>query len=328
MCPLGVSKYTQEEPPASGAFHGGLAQAAAPASGVKETPREERALALPPGQAGLTTRAGNAGPERVSQALNWRFSDRLVTKPASRPAPLAGARPARAGDKAGERRGPGLAHSASARRAHRESAAGEWSPGLPRGSPRGWGPRGSRELRAARGPRPGPLSLSHTHTHTVSQQHRCRLARPRSAAADRHRPSWTSVDREGARRPLPMEWRMSMEASRSVLSRDWALWNSTTAAAAILPLSHRPRPRPPTPETHARKARPRPRPPPLPEHQGSCSLCAGAAEAGRRVRMRAGERAAHQRGSPAPPSGCPRTNKAVPNHWSPRLSPQPPARGV
>ena len=105
-----------------------------------------------------------------------------------------------------------------------------------------------------------------------------------------------------------------MEASRSVLSRDWALWNSTTAAAAILPLSHRPRPRPPTPETHARKARPRPRPPPLQEHEGSCSLCAGAAEEGRTVRMRAGELAAHQRGSPAPPSGYPRTNEAVPNH--------------
>lgn len=54
-----------------------------------------------------------------------------------------------------------------------------------------------------------------------------------------------------------------MEASRSVLSRDWALWNSTTAAAAILPLSHRPPPRPPTPETHSRKSRP-PALPPLP----------------------------------------------------------------
>ena len=119
-----------------------------------------------------------------------------------------------------------------------------------------------------------------------------------------------------------------MEASRSVLSRDWALWNSTTAAAAILPLSHRPRPRPPTPETHARKARPRPRPPPLQEHEGSCSLCAGAAEEGRTVRMRAGELAAHQRGSPAPPSGYPRTNEAVPNHWEPETSPQPPTRGL
>lgn len=107
-------------------------------------------------------------------------------------------------------------------------------------------------------PRPGP-----PHSHTVSQQHQSRLARPRSAVADRHKPSGVSGAREGARRPLPMEWRMSMEASRSVLSRDWALWNSTTAAAAILPLSHRPRPRPPTPETHARKARPRVPPTPL-----------------------------------------------------------------
>ena len=255
-----------------------------------------------------------------------------MTKPACRPAPLpvpGQPAPARAGDKAGERRGSGSAHSPSARRAHRESAAGEWTPGLPRGFVPGWGPRGSRELRAASGPRPGPPHThTHTHTHTVSQQHRCRLARPRSAAADRHRPSWTRGDREGARRPLPMEWRMSMEASRSVLSRDWALWNSTTAAAAILPLSHRPRPRPPTPETHARKARPRPRPPPLQEHEGSCSLCAGAAEEGRTVRMRAGELAAHQRGSPAPPSGYPRTNEAVPNHWEPETSPQPPTRGL
>lgn len=31
----------------------------------------------------------------------------------------------------------------------------------------------------------------------------------------------------------PIEWRMSIEALRSVLMRDWALWNSTTAAAAI-----------------------------------------------------------------------------------------------
>lgn len=48
-----------------------------------------------------------------------------------------------------------------------------------------------------------------------------------------------------------------MEASRSVLSRDWALWNSTTAAAAILPLSHRPPPWLLTPEAHSRKTRPR-----------------------------------------------------------------------
>lgn len=94
-------------------------------------------------------------------------------------------------------------------------------------------------------------------SHTVSQQHQSRLAWPHSAVVDRHRPSWAGGAGEGARRPLPMEWRMSIEASRSVLSRDWALWNSTTAAAAILPLSHSPRPRPPTPETHARKAHPR-----------------------------------------------------------------------
>lgn len=111
------------------------------------------------------------------------------------------------------------------------------------------------ELRAACAPGPAPL------THTVSQQHQSRLTRPRSATSDRHRPSWASGAGEGARQPLPMEWRMSMEASRSVLSRDWALWNSTTAAAAILPLSHRPPPRPSTPETHCRKARPQVPPP-------------------------------------------------------------------
>lgn len=99
-------------------------------------------------------------------------------------------------------------------------------------------------------PQPGP-------PHTVSQQHRSRLARPLSAASDRHRQRRDGGAAGTAPGPLPMEWRMSMEASRSVLSRDWALWNSTTAAAAILPLSHRPRPRPPTPETHTRKTRPR-----------------------------------------------------------------------
>lgn len=146
--------------------------------------------------------------------------------------------------------------------------------GVASGLPTGWDPGGSRKLRAACAPSPAPLS------HTVSQQHQSRLARPRSAAADQHRPSWASGAWVGARRTLPMEWRMSMEASRSVLSRDWALWNSTTAAAAILPLSHSPRPRPPTPEAHARKARPlvppRPQvpPPPLSEHHGSCSLSA------------------------------------------------------
>lgn len=34
---------------------------------------------------------------------------------------------------------------------------------------------------------------------------------------------------------LPIACRISIDASRSVLMRDWALWNSTTAAAAILP---------------------------------------------------------------------------------------------
>lgn len=42
----------------------------------------------------------------------------------------------------------------------------------------------------------------------------------------------------------PMECRMPMEASRSVLSKDWARWNSKPAAAAILKakLAHSRRP--------------------------------------------------------------------------------------
>ena len=193
--------------PASGAFRGGLAQVA-PASGGKETPREEeRALALPPEQAGLTTRAGNACPERVSQALNWRFSDQLMTKPACRPAPLpvpGQPAPARAGDKAGERRGSGSAHSPSARRAHRESAAGEWTPGLPRGFVPGWGPRGSRELRAASGPRPGPPhththTLTHTHTHTHTHSESAAPVSASPAPLRRRRPTQAELDQRGQR---------------------------------------------------------------------------------------------------------------------------------
>lgn len=121
-----------------------------------------------------------------------------------------------------------------------------------------------------------------------------------------------------------------MEASRSVLSRDWALWNSTTAAAAILPLSHRPRPRPPTPETHSRKARPRlPLPPMaptlrLPEHYGSCSLaaCRGLRGEGKSWGSRARGRQAPQHRLAA----SPRVKEAVPKRWNRRLSPHPPQK--
>lgn len=39
---------------------------------------------------------------------------------------------------------------------------------------------------------------------------------------------------------LPIECRISIEAFRSVLMRDWALWNSTTAAVAIFPIQNQP----------------------------------------------------------------------------------------
>lgn len=167
------------------------------------------------------------------------------------------------------------------RLARRESAASEGAPGCLGASYRG-GTRGLREVLAACAPARPP--------HTVSQQHRSRLTRPRSAAAARHKPSGSRRAGEGARRPLPMECRMSMDASRSVLSRDWALWNSTTAAAAILPLSDRPgrgrRRRKYTPGRSALallfSLGPQPR---FPEHHGSRSLSAAL---GTRVRVRAG----------------------------------------
>lgn len=39
---------------------------------------------------------------------------------------------------------------------------------------------------------------------------------------------------------LPIECKISIEAFRSVLMRDWALWNSTTAAVAIFPIQNQP----------------------------------------------------------------------------------------
>lgn len=189
---------------------------AAPRVPGQETPRESERSRSHPGLAVLITTAGNACPERVSPGpFNWRLSEQVATStpPALLRVPGQLAR-ARAGGESRERWGPGSARSPTPRGAHRESAAGQWTPGLPRGFPPGWDPGGSRELGAACAPGPAPL------THTVSQQHQNRLARPRSAAAGRHRPSWASRAQEGARLPLPMEWRMSMEASRSVLSRD------------------------------------------------------------------------------------------------------------
>lgn len=255
VCPLGISNHTQKETPWSGAFRGGAARSSSSQRpGEGNSKRRTSACARAPTRAGWAENNGGKCLSRAgfAKALNSRRSAQFATSP---PASTArGPGPARTGQSGrqgwvvvGPRLGP-LSHTApsppwvSSRRV---------DAGVASGLPTGVGTR--KPQGAPSGLRPGPAPL----THTVSQQHQSRLAWPHSAAVDRHRPSWAGGAGEGARRPLPMEWRMSIEASRSVLSRDWALWNSTTAAAAILPLSHRPRPRPPTPETHARKAHPR-----------------------------------------------------------------------
>lgn len=281
----------------------------------KETPGKKRARALSTGAG----RADNNGGKCLSwagfaQALQLEFATSTPTGTA----PLARAR---VGDKAREWcGGPGSARSLTPRWAHRESAAGKWTPGLPRDCLPWWDPGDSMEVQAACAPGPAPL------THTVSQQHQSRLARPRSDAADRHRMSWASRTAERTQLPLPMEWRMSIEASRSVLSRDWALWNSTTAAAAILPLSHRPRPRPPTPETHSRKAHPQlsllpiVSPPPLPEHHGNRSLSAGRERW--RVTVRAGAPRWWAVNLPNTSlTAWPRVKEEVPNNRSTKIIP-------
>lgn len=50
------------------------------------------------------------------------------------------------------------------------------------------------------------------------------------------RPSYSNITSTPTSAASPIECKMSIEASRSVLRRDWALWNSTTAAAAIFPI--------------------------------------------------------------------------------------------
>lgn len=214
----------------------------------KKTPRE--ALALPPG----ATCADNNGGKCQSCAAVARTSQQHSPTRLS-PAATLSPRPARAGhngDPSGVANPARPARHAALRCAAptvSQQAAGGRAGCL--GASRPIGSHG-----APGGPeRPAPPARPPSHT--VSQQHHSRLARPLSAASDPHRPRRDGGAAGTTPGPLPMEWRMSMEASRSVLSRDWALWNSTTAAAAILPLSHRTRPRPPTPETHTRKTRPR-----------------------------------------------------------------------
>lgn len=204
-----------------------------------------------PEQPVLITTAGNARPGRLSPGpLKSTLWDRSVTSSGSQP--RASSRGPPPGTLRGSEPGPALSPRCPAPTVSQQPAGGcaGWL-----GASRPPGSHG-----APGGPeRPAPPARPPSHT--VSQQHHSRLARPLSAASDPHRRRRDGGAAGRAREPLPMEWRMSMEASRSVLSRDWALWNSTTAAAAILPLSHRPRPRPPTPETHTRKARPRVPPP-------------------------------------------------------------------
>lgn len=217
----------------------------------------------------LITTAGNASPGRLwSRPFNNTLCPPFGSSSGSQPRD--GSRGPRPGTPRGSEPSPALSPRRDAPTVSQQAAGGR------AGCLGASRPAGSHG--APGGPeRPAPPARPPSHT--VSQQHRSRLARTLSAASDRHRPRLDGGATGPARGPLPMEWRMSMEASRSVLSRDWALWNSTTAAAAILPLSHRPRPRPPTPETLTRKARPRvpfpKRPPPFSEHPGSCGLTAG-----------------------------------------------------
>lgn len=195
----------------------------------------------------LITTAGNVSPEQQSSRpfKNTLYHQFVTSSHSQPPARSRGPQPETL---RGSEPGPALSPLCAAPTVSQQPAGGRAGC---LGTSR---PIGSH--RAPGGPeRPAPPARPPSHT--VSQQHHSRLARPLSVASDGHRPRQDGGTAGSAPGPLPMEWRMSMEASRSVLSRDWALWNSTTAAAAILPLSHRPRPRPPTPETHTRKTRPR-----------------------------------------------------------------------
>lgn len=144
----------------------------------KETPRENRALALRSEQATLITTAGKASPERVLPKHSTRGS-----QPSSRPP-------------TGTARGPGPAQEtrlASSGAPTRPALPPDAEPTVSQQPARGCrgclraSHRGGSQGAAGSSERPGPPARPPSHT--VSQQHQSRLARPRSAADDRHRPS-------------------------------------------------------------------------------------------------------------------------------------------
>lgn len=144
-----------------------------------------RELALPP-RAGCADNNGGKCQSRTSfpKALQLKFSDQFA---ASKPAGIApSTEQARKGQS--KRQGSGVvgAPARSTPPSHAEpTVSQQWgvNAGTPSGLPTGVAPRGFQG--APRGLCPGPAPL----THTVSQQHQSRLARPRSAAADQHKPS-------------------------------------------------------------------------------------------------------------------------------------------
>lgn len=139
----------------------------------------------------LITTAGNAVYSGFRQGPSTRGSQSSsgqARRPALLPVPGQPAR-ARAGAMLGSGGGPGSAHPLTPRRAHRESAAGKWTPGLPRGFPPGWDPGGSRELPAACAPGPAPL----THSESAAPEP------PSPAPLHRRRPTQAKLSQQGQR---------------------------------------------------------------------------------------------------------------------------------
>lgn len=137
----------------------------------------------------LITTAGNpvyGGSRQGPSSPGSQLCPRQARRPALLPVPGQPAW-ARAGARLESGGGPGSAHPPAPRRAHRESAAGEGTPGLPRGFPPGWDPGGSRELRAACAPGPAPL----THSESAAPE----LDSP--APLRRRRPSQAELSRQG-----------------------------------------------------------------------------------------------------------------------------------
>lgn len=158
----------------------------------------------------LITTAGNVSTEPQSpRPFKNTLHDQFVTSSHSQPpASTRGPQPETL---RGSKPGPALSPRCAAPTVSQQPAGGR------AGCLGASRPIGSH--RAPRGPeRPAPPARPPSHT--VSQQHHSRLARPLSAASDRHRPRRDGGAAGSAPGPLPMEWRMSMEASRSVLSRD------------------------------------------------------------------------------------------------------------